>query len=363
MKIALVHEFLHQLGGAEKVLENFLEIWPDATLHLIFYDRNKTNDLFEHAEKKISWVDGLPWAHKHPRLFLMLMPLAIENFNFDNYDLVISDSSSFAKGAIAPGKLHICYCHTPTRFIWTEPEYLEKQKYPALFRWLGKIVLNGIKKWDYKAAQRPQFMIANSKNVQDRIKKYYDRDSVVIYPPVDSEFFQPVGAKKDYFLTATRLEPYKKIDVLVDAFNELGLPLKIVGTGTVAEDLKARAKSNIEFLGRVDGEQLRRLYSEAKAFVFPAEEDAGIVLLEAQACGTPVLAFNSGGALELVTKDVTGDFFPEQTSKSIIEAIKRFDPKKYDINKIRENAQRFGKKIFQKRIKDFVDQKYLEFKK
>src|SRR6185436_11485077 len=190
MRIALVHEFLNQLGGAENVLKNFLEIWPDAQIHVILYNEQKTNAEFEKYQKKISWLNNLPLSQTHPRLLLMLMPGAIEGFDFSEYDLVLSDSSSFAKG-IKTDKLHICYCHTPTRFLWTEPEYINYQKYFWVLKFFGKLFLPFLKKWDYRAGQRPDFYIANSTNVQNRIKKYYDRDSIVILPPVDTEFFKP----------------------------------------------------------------------------------------------------------------------------------------------------------------------------
>ena len=270
MKIALVHEFLNQLGGAERVLENFLEIWPayakasaselDATVHVILYDKDKTLGRFEEYKKRISWLNALPGVKRHPRLFLILMPGAIEGFEFDDYDVVLSDSSSFAKGANARNKLHICYCHTPTRFLWTEPEYLDYQEYPALLKFFGHLVLPRLKRWDYQAAQKPNFFIANSSNVQHRIKNYYKRDSVVIYPPVDTDFFKPLGEKKNYFFTASRLEPYKKVEAIIEAFNRLGWPLKIAGKGTHMEKLKQISKPNIEFLGRVLDEDLRRLY-------------------------------------------------------------------------------------------------------
>ena len=357
MKVALVHEFLNQLGGAEKVLENFLEVWPDAEIHVILYNKDKTLGQFEKYRKHVTWLNKFPGAKNHPRLFLALMPSAIESFRFDEFDVVLSDSSSFAHG-VKTDKLHICYCHTPARFLWTEPEYLNQQKYPGLFKWFGKILLPRIKKWNFEAAQRPDFFIANSKNVQNRIKNFYNRDSVVIPPPVDTEFFHPVGEKKDYFFTVSRLEPYKKVDVIIKAFNELGLSLKIAGTGTQIDDLKKFAKPNIEFVGRVSDEDLRKYYSEAKAFVFAAEEDAGIVLLEAQACGTPVIAYRSGGALESLIEGVTGEFFGEQTPQTLYGALKNFDPAKYDTQTVRANAEKFNKANFQSSIKQFVEEKY-----
>ncbi|HEX5429831.1 MAG TPA: glycosyltransferase [Patescibacteria group bacterium] len=357
MKIALVHEFLNQLGGAEKVLQNFLEIWPEAEIHVILYDKHKTLGEFEKYKMTTSFLNRIPGTKSHPRLFLLMMPGAIESFKFDDFELVISDSSSFAKG-VKTDKPHICYMHTPTRFLWTESEYINQQKYPDIFKWFGKRALPGLKKWDFDAAQRPDFLIANSLNVQDRIKKFYNRESVVIPPPVDTEFFHTVGTKQDYFFTVSRLEPYKKIDVIVEAFNELGLPLKIAGIGTAMSALKKLAKPNVEFLGRVPDEELRAHYSQSKAFVFAGEEDAGIALIEAQACGTPVLAFRAGGAKESVIAGGTGEFFEEQNCQSLVDALRKFNPGHYDIQAMRANAEKFSKRHFQAKIKEFVEEKY-----
>ena len=357
MRIALVHEFLNQLGGAEKVLQNFLAIWPDATVHVIFYNKEKTQGEFEAAKKKISFLNNWPMAQKHPRLFWALMPSAIESFRFDDFDVVLSDSTSFAHGAKTRGKLHICYYNTPTRFLWTDADYIKQQKYPRVLREIGSLLLPQMRKWDLKASKRPDFLIANSANVQERIQKFYHRDSVVIPPPVDTQFFHPVGEKQDYFLAASRLEPYKKVDLVVEAFGKLGLPLKVIGTGTVFDQLKVAAKPNIEFLGRVSDEYLRKYYSGAKAYVFPADEDAGITVIEAQACGTPVLAYGVGGSLETVKPGVTGEFFREQTAEAIIKAVKNFDAAKYNPTEIRKNAEQYDKVIFQKKIKDFVEGK------
>ncbi|MGE5297664.1 MAG: glycosyltransferase [Acidobacteriaceae bacterium] len=358
MKIALVHEYLTQLGGAERVLENFLEIWPDATLYLLVYDKNKTEGRFEKVRKVTSFLDKFPFVKNHHKLFLALMPAAIESFRFDDFDLVLSDSSSFAKGVITK-KPHICYCHTPTRFVWTESEnYMDKQPYPEILKACGRLALKYIKKWDLRASQRPDFFIANSKNVQDRIKKFYGRGSEVIYPPVDTDFFSPTGGgRQDYYLVASRLEPYKKVDLVIEAFNDLKLPLKVAGIGTQLGSLKKIARGNIEFLGRVSDKELKKLYSEAKAFVFPAEEDAGIMMLEAQSCGTPVVAFRKGGALELVKENVTGIYFNEQTSAAIKQAITEFKPEIFDPSAIRQFALQFDKKEFQKNIRRFVEEK------
>lgn len=364
MKIALVHEFLNQLGGAERVLENFLRIWPDSVLHILIYDDQKTHGFFEAYRKRMSFLNGFPGAHSHHRWLLPIMPFAIEQFRFDDFDIVLSDSSSFAKGIRTGNKLHICYCHTPTRFLWTESEdYIRSQPYPFFVKWGARTLIPWLKHWDYKAAQRPHFFIANSVNVQKRIKKYYNRDSVVIPPPVDTEVFHPEGKKENYFFVASRLEPYKKIELVIQAFNELGLPLKVAGSGTTSGSLRAMARSNIEFLGRISDEELRRRFSEAQAFIFPAEEDAGIMVLEAQACGTPVIAYRAGGALETVKEGITGEFFGQQSAESLKKALKDFDPSKFDPHAIREHAQKFDKKIFQEKIRRFVEERYSEFSK
>src|SRR3989344_9456005 len=261
MKIALVHEFLTQLGGAERVLQNFLEIWPTATLHVLVYDKDRTFGLFEAYKKKISFLERLPFAKSHHRWFLALMPSAIRSFDFSDFDLVLSDSSSFAKGAMVKNIPHICYCHTPTRFLWTEQEdYLKSQPYPFRAKWAARPVLRVLKKWDYNAAQNPDFFICNSENVKNRIKKYYNRESEVLWPPVNTELFHPEGKKENYFFVASRLEPYKRIELVVQAFNDLGLPLKVAGSGTNSEKLRAMARRNIEFLGRVSDEELRKRY-------------------------------------------------------------------------------------------------------
>ena len=359
MRIALVHEFLNQLGGAERVLENFLEIWPDATLYVILYDAKKTHGLFEKYKKRISFLDKFPAADKFPKFFLPLMPRVIESFKFDDFDVVLSDSSSFAKGVLTKGKLHICYCHTPTRFLWTESEdYIKSQPYAKFFKNVATAMIPTLQKWDLKAAARPDFIIANSENVRQRIKKYYQRESTVIPVPVDTHKFYPDGSKKDYFLVASRLEPYKKTALVIEAFNDLGFRLKVVGSGTDLVRLKAGAKSNIEFLGRVSDDGLRQCFSEAKAFIFPVEEDAGIMPLEANACGTPVIAYRAGGALETVKEGITGEFFNEQTIESVMDVVKNFDTTKYSSEELRQHAGQYDKQVLQKRIKDFVEEKY-----
>lgn len=361
MKIALVHEFLTQLGGAERVLENFLEEWPDSTLHVLVYEKERTHNVFEKYKKRLSVINALPGLAKYHRWLLPLMPWLIERFRFDEFDAVLSDSSSFAKGANSRGKLHVCYCHTPTRFLWTESDkYIDSQQHHSFVKFIAKKMLPGLRRWDLKASKRPDYFIANSENVRQRIQKYYNRDSVVIPPPVDTKAFYPDGEKQDFFLAASRLEPYKKIELAVEVFNELGLPLKVAGTGTYSEKLRAMAKPNIEFLGRVSDEELRKLYSQAQAFVFPADEDAGIMVLEAQACGTPVIAYGAGGSLETIRPGVTGEFFKEQTKESLKAAVQDFDAARYNPAQIREHAMQYDKKVFKQKIRAFMEEKMKE---
>lgn len=363
MRIAIVHEFLTQLGGGERVLQNFLEIWPKATLHILIYNEKKIGKLFNQYPKKISFLNKFPLAGKDHKWLLPLMPWATESFNFDSYDLVLTSGSSFAKGVKTGKALSICYCHTPTRFLWTEKDdYLDSQPYPFFVKTLASFVLRFLKKWDYKASQRPNFFIANSENVKNRIKKYYNRESEVIFPPVDARMFYPDGKKENYFFTASRLEPYKKIDLAIEAFNQLGWPLKVAGSGTNSEKLRKMSKANIEFVGRPTDEELRKLYSQAQAFVFPAEEDAGIMVLESQACGTPVIAFGKGGSLETVIPGQTGEFFYEQTPEAIIKVLQVFRTEKYNSQTLRENALKYDKKVFQEKIKKFVEERFNEFK-
>ncbi len=362
MKIALVHEFLTQFGGAERVLQNFLELWPDAQLHVLVHSPEKIGHAFDRYQVKTSYVNSMPGAQRDHKWYLGLMPSAIESFNFSEYDLVLSDSSSFAKGAKTGDKLHVCYCHTPTRFIWTEQgEYLKSTKYSMPVKMVARPLLAILRGWDFKAAQRPHYMIANSRNVQDRIKRYYKRDSEVIPPPVDTNTFKPTGEKADYFLVASRLEPYKNVKMVVEAFNKLGWPLKVAGTGTQLEMLKKMAGKNVEFVGRVSDEELCKLYSGAKAYIFPAEEDAGIMPLEAQSCGTPVIAYGAGGSLETILPGVTGEFFGKQDVESLTQALENFDPGKYDAAAIRQHALKYDKEVFKARIKEFIDRCQREF--
>lgn len=361
MKVAFVHEFLTQYGGAERVLEALHEIYPEAPIYTLVYNENKMGKYFGKYNIKTSYLQKTLFGKTKTRWYLSLMPSAIESFDLSEYDLVISDASAFAKGVLTlPSTIHICYCHTPTRYLWNESNsYIKTAKIPwPINKFMPKILTN-LRIWDYNAAQRPDFMIANSKYISRRIKKYYNRDAEVVYPFVNKDRFNFCGIKKDYYFMAGRLVPYKKYDIVVEAFNKMpNKKLFIAGSGVYENELKNKVISrNIIFLGRVSDEKLAQYYANAKCFIFPADEDFGIAPLEAMISGTPVIAYKKGGALETVVENVTGIFFPIQEKNSLIEAVEKFEKMKFDPKKISDHANKFTKEIFIKNIKDYINKK------
>lgn len=365
MRVALVHDYLNQYGGAERVLEAFCEIWPKAPIFTLIYDKKRTGYAFEGKIIRTSFLQKIPFVKSHHRPFLMLMPLAIESFDFSKYDLIISDSSSFAKGIITrPNALHVCYCHTPTRYAWDDShKYIREFGYPSLIEKTIPFFMNYLRIWDQAAADRPDFFIANSYFVASRIKKYYRQQSFVISPPVKSDFFYIAPKTEKFFLIVARFLPYKRIDIAIEAFNKLGWLLKIVGDGPELSRLQDIAGPTIEFLGLVSDAKLRDLYARCQAFIFPQEEDFGITPTEAMASGRPVIAFKGGGALEIVQEGLNGLFFEEQTAESLMAALKRFRAESFNPQKIKEWIVQFDKEIFKQKIKDFVDKKWEDHKK
>ncbi|MBU1102800.1 glycosyltransferase [Patescibacteria group bacterium] len=357
MRVALVHDYLNQYGGAERVLEAFCEIWPEAPIFTLIYDERRTGGAFAGRKIKTSFLQKVPLVKKHHRPFLMLMPLAIEQFDLSKYDLVISDSASFAKGVITrPKTLHICYCHTPTRYVWDDShKYIEEFNYPALVKKIIPPFLNYLRLWDEAASSRPDKYLANSHFVASRIRKYYQQEATVIHPPVKTSFFY-IGQPQDYFLVVARFLPYKKIDLAIRAFNELGWPLKIIGDGPEKKRLQKIAGSNIEFVGLVNEDLLKDYYARCCAFIFAQEEDFGISAVEAMGAGRPVIAYQSGGALEIIKDGETGIFFKEQTVDSLVSALKKFRDQEFNPEVIRQHALQFDKEIFKNKIKEFVNQ-------
>jgi glycosyltransferase involved in cell wall biosynthesis len=360
MKTALIHDHLAQDGGAEKVLQTFLEMYENAPIFTLLYDKKNALKYYSDHDIQASIIQKLPGGVSHYKWYLPLMPLAVEFFDLRPYQLVLSDTSSFAKGVItSPDSVHICYCHTPTRYLWSDThQYINELKYN---KWLKKIVslmLTRLRVWDKSAADRVDYFIANSKTVQKRIQKYYRRESTVIYPPVETKKFYVSKDIDNYFLIGCRLAPYKRVDLVIESFKSLGgdYKLKIFGSGIDEKRLKkiAGGYNNIEFLGRVDEKEKAKLYSKALAFINPQEEDFGITPVESMASGRPVIAYQKGGATETIIEGKTGIFFKEQSVSSLSEAIKSFSSYSFNPEEIREHASFFSKSRFKREINDFI---------
>ncbi len=364
MKLAIVHDFLNQYGGAERVVETLHEVFPDAPIYTsIFLPRNMP-DTFKEMDIRTSFMQKLPFLDKHFRKYFLVYPLAFRSFDFSGYDLILSSSSAYAKGIKVPkGVLHICYCYTPARFIWRYDQYIEKEKASMMVkRIISFLTTSLLKKWDITTSKNVDYFIAICENIKNRIEMAYNRDSEVIYPPVETSKFSISDKIEDYFLVVSRLNAYKRIDIVIEAFNKLKIPLRIIGDGPHRKYLQNLAGPNIEFLGKLSAKDLNESYNRCQALIFPGEEDFGIVPVEAQACRRPVIAYAAGGALETVIEGVSGVFFKEQTVEALSEAIKKFDRIKDSLapKKIREEAIRFDKEIFKKKIKAFIEEKHKE---
>jgi len=365
MKIALVHDWLPILGGAEKVLESIYELYPSPIYTLLKNSTALKGSAFENATIHTSLIQKLPFAKTKYRSYLPFFPLAVEQFDLSDYDLIISSSYAVAKGVLVwPNQTHICYCHSPIRYAWDMYfEYLKDAKLEKGFKALiAKVVLHYIRMWDYASAQRVDYFIANSINVANRIKKFYGSTATVIYPPVDVDMFELCEQKEDFYLTASRLVPYKKIDLIVEAFSNMpNKKLIVCGDGPQMNLIKKKAAQNVEIIGFASFDKLKFYMQKAKAFVFAAKEDFGIVPVEAMSCGTPVIAYKAGGSLETVVENVTGIFFKEQSIKSIVEAVELFEKKQetFDPKTIRSHALQFSKQRFREQFRSFVEEKVL----
>jgi len=366
MKVALVHDHLAQDGGAEKVLRALAKMFPEAPIYTLLYEKENIKKYYPGRHIEASIIQKLPGGVKFYQWYMPFMPMAVEFFDLGSFDLVISDASAFAKGVItSPKALHICYCHTPTRYIWDYThQYINELKYNKFIKKIISMVLNYVRIWDRQAADRVDKFIANSETVKKRIKKYYRRDSRVIYPPVEIDNFFISPKPEDYFLIGGRLAVYKRVDIVISAFKTLGLPLKIFGDGADLKRLKkiAAGVSTIEFLGRVDERQKAELYSRSQAFLNPQIEDFGITVVEAMASGRPVIAYNEGGAKETVVAGKTGIFFNAQTPEAVVAAVEEFKKMSWKAEEIREQAKRFSEEIFFNNIKNFIKEEWDKFK-
>jgi glycosyltransferase involved in cell wall biosynthesis len=360
MKVALVHDYLNQMGGAERVVLAFHELFPEAPLYTSIYDPKRVDAAFQQIDIHTSFMQKLPFVKKHHQPFLPLYPFAMERLDLRGYDLILSSSSAFAKGVITkPGTMHICYCHTPMRWCWNYDEYVEREQLGKLARGVLPFLITWLRVWDQTTAMRVDHFIANSPAVADRIQKYYRREAVVIPPPVDASrfLFDPTTQPEDYFLVVSRLMPYKRIDLAIQACNRLQLPLVIVGSGRDEQRLQKMAGPTIRFLGRLSDAEVLHYYAHCRAFILPGEEDFGITPLEAQASGRPVVAYSAGGALASVIDGVTGTFFQEQTVESLAATLAAFDETRYDPQIIRDHALEFDKPRFHRRILQFIEAK------
>jgi len=365
LKIAIVVEELTQLGGAERLLDAYLELFPKAPVFTLVYNKERTQHRYDKFDIRPSFIQKLPFGSTKYKWYLPLMPKAVESFKLDDFDIVLSITSALVKGVkTKKPTIHICYCNTPTRYLWLDSEsYIKNAPIPFFVRPLMPAVLSYLRKWDLKASKRPDFYIANSINAQKRIKKYYNRESFPIFPPVDAKRFNTSDSKatplrwRNYFLLVSRLEPYKKVELAIEAFEKLGLPLKVVGGGTRLEKYRSKAPDNIEFIGRVSDEKLAEFYQNCLGFIFPQEEDAGITPLEAMACGKPVIAYAKGGALESVVDGKTGVLFYDQTVDGLTDAVTRAGKISFDKNAIRKHAESFDKEIFKGKILAYIESK------
>ena len=383
IKTAIVHEWLINYAGSERVLEQIIRLYPDADLFSVCdFLPSGERDFILNKPVKTTFIQGLPLAKTKYRSYLPLMPIAMKQLDLSGYELIITNSHSVAKGIRKDfGQLHICYCHTPMRYAWDlRDQYLKEAGLDKGIKGVFvRGVLNRIRRWDVSTSRNVDHFICNSRYIRERIGRAYGRDAAVIYPPVDIGKFQLNEKKEDFFLTVSRMVPYKKIDLIVEAFSETGLPLKVIGDGPELKKIKEMAGRSVEFLGFRNDDVMKRYMQRARAFIFAAEEDFGIVPVEAQACGTPVIAFGKGGVTETVIPAPssegggpgvqgggvtlpTGIFFHEQTVSALVHALKQFETieDKFDSSEIRKNAVRFGTERFRREFRAFINEKVKE---
>ncbi len=354
MRVAIIHDYLNQYGGAERVLEALHALFPDAPVYTSIYDPAAMPEQYRDWDIRTSFMQHLPGWRRWFRQYFLLYPSAFESFDLRDYDLILSSSSAYAKGVIPrPGALHLCYCHTPMRFAWRTDDYVRRENIEGLPATLLPLLLTYIRMWDISTVPRVDGFIANSQEVAGRIERYYGRAAVVIPPPVDLPPYSEPQAG-EYYLAGGRLIPYKRLSLAVEAFNRLGLPLKVFGDGRDREHLQAIAGPNIEFVGWVDEHERRKLFAGCRAFVFPGEEDFGITPLEAMAMGRPVIAYGAGGALETIIDGVTGRFVYQDSPGALAAAVATSRCDHYQPQTIRAHAELFGQERFLAQIYDYI---------
>lgn len=363
MKLALVHDYLVQgIRGAERVVDVLHDMYPDAPIFTLMYDPDRMEDRLREWDIRTSLLQDIPGALSLYKKLYFLMPVATDYLPLDEFDLVISSSCGWSKSAPQrEGALHVSYVHSPARFLWFwADEYISTLDAGPAAKAFVRATIPPLRDWDRRTAQRPQHLVCNSLTTKRRIREAWGRDAHVIHPPVNTEQFQPEGEPDDYYLVVCTLNPYKRVDVAVEAFNRLGLPLVVVGDGPQLEALGERAEENVRFMGKVPDDEIAGLYAHCRAFIMPQEEDFGIAPLESQACGRPVIAYRAGGALETVIDGETGLWFDEQTPVSLIEAVERFQSLEFDPERCRENAESFSIDTFRQKFGDYVEMRWQE---
>jgi len=365
LKTAIVHDWFAGYAGSERCVQSFTNLYPDADVFVLFnfLKDEEQKIVVKNKKPQTSFIQNLPFARRNHRNYLPLFPYAIEQFDLSDYDLIISSSHAVAKGVLTnQNQLHICYCHTPIRYAWDlTHQYLKESNLTSGIKGIiAKWVLHYIRMWDISTANRPDFFIANSEYISKRIRKIYNRESIVINPPVDLINFEFSAKKDDFYLTASRFVPYKRIDIIAEAFSKMpDKRLVIVGSGPDEDKIKRKSGSNIEFTGYLDGEKYKDYMKRAKGFVFAAEEDFGIVVIEALASGTPVIALNKGGTAETIKDGINGIHFSEQSADQIMEAVQKFEKtiSEFDSIKIAKDVNQYDRKIFEEKIKKFIAEK------
>jgi glycosyltransferase involved in cell wall biosynthesis len=355
MKVAIVHDFLVQMGGAEKVVEVLHDMFPEAPIYTSAYDPNAMPAYFRTWDIRTSFLQKLLMKKHTHRLVLLLYPLAFESFDLSQYDLVISSSSAFAKGVITqPHTTHVCYTHTPMRYAWMTRNYVKNEHLSQPLRALLAPGMHYLRKWDAVSAMRVDQYVANSSVVANRIAKFYRRDCEIVYPPVETSRFNTVADTADYYIIISRFVPYKRLDLAVAAFTRLKIPLRVVGTGRQLRELQRNAGSNIQFMGRLDDAILPDVLARARGFIMPGEEDFGIAPVEANACGVPVIAYAAGGALDTQIDAVTGVLFSEQTVEGLCAAVQRAEQIRFDRQAIRAQARNFDVDAFRRGMSEVI---------
>jgi glycosyltransferase involved in cell wall biosynthesis len=354
-RIAVFHDNFAQMGGAEKVAEEIYNLLPGASLHSTIAVPEILSRGLQQANIKTSWMQHLPGLRRHFRHYFLFYPFAVESVDLSAYDLIVSCCFGYAKGVRKrKDAIHVCYCHTPMRWVWRYEDYSERAGFGRLARRLLPLLLSVLKRWDLRASRRPDYFIANSQAVAERIKTFYGRDSVVIPPPIDVDHFQPDEVQEDYYLVLSRLVPYKRIDLAIAACTKLNRKLLVVGDGPDRARLEKMAGPSISFLGRQSDEAVGRYAARCRALLFPGEEDFGMTPLEVNAAGRPVIAFRAGGALETVIEGQTGLFFDQPETASLMGAIERFEACKWNAADLRAHAAKFDRAVFASRLLGYL---------